>query len=358
MAAIWRNDGNGWQLLAREGFPDEAALHRLVEQSPQVLPLAGTPQLVIIGREVQLGSGYADLLAIESTGRLAIIEVKLSRNAEARRAVVAQVLAYAAYLRGMDSVALEQDILGRYLHSFGYETLAQAVAANDQEGSFDAALFAEGLADSLTNGRFRLVFVLDSAPEELVRLVGYLESITHGLVIDLVTMSAYRVDGSDVLVPQRVEPEDRPKEQLTTAPHTKAQGSFVEGADEFAKRIALAPEQHRATLRRLYEWALSLERDKLVRLGTYIAKSGRVTLLPRLQVEGVGLVTLWNDNGAYISFWRSVFERRAPKGLARIEQIIHPKHVGQGNYSHFINEELLAALTDAYREASKAPIEA
>src|SRR5947208_11899103 len=96
MTAIWRNDGSGWRALRPTGFPDEAALHRLVEEAPQMLPLAGTPRLVVVGREVQLGGGYADLLAVEPSGRLAVIEVKLARNAEARRAVVAQVLTYAA----------------------------------------------------------------------------------------------------------------------------------------------------------------------------------------------------------------------------------------------------------------------
>lgn len=67
-----------------------------------MLPLAGSPQLTMLGREVRLGSGYADLIAVESTGRLVIIEVKLADNAESRRAVVAQVLSYAGYLQGLD----------------------------------------------------------------------------------------------------------------------------------------------------------------------------------------------------------------------------------------------------------------
>ena len=91
------NDPAGWRLLAPAGFPDERTLHDLVEQAPQVLPLAGSPRLVVVGREVHLGNGYADLLAVETTGRLCVIEVKLASNVEARRAVVAQVLAYAAY---------------------------------------------------------------------------------------------------------------------------------------------------------------------------------------------------------------------------------------------------------------------
>ena len=59
-----------------------------------MVPLAGSPRLTVLGREVRLGTGSADLLAVESTGRLVIIEVKLAEDAESRRAVVAQVLSY------------------------------------------------------------------------------------------------------------------------------------------------------------------------------------------------------------------------------------------------------------------------
>ncbi len=111
MTAIWQNDGTDWHLLVPTGFPNEATLHTLVEDAPHLLPLAGTPRLIVLRREVQLGIGYADLIAIEPGGRIAVIEIKLARNAEARRAVIAQVLAYAAYLWGLDQRVLEQDIL-------------------------------------------------------------------------------------------------------------------------------------------------------------------------------------------------------------------------------------------------------
>jgi RecB family endonuclease NucS len=149
MTAIWHSDGTTWRLLDPTGFADEAALHNLVEEAPQLLPLAGEPQLVVVGREVQLGNGYADLLAVEPSGRLVVVEVKLARNAEARRAVVAQVLTYAAYLRGLDPATLEQQVLGRHLAQRGYQSLADAVAANDQEGAFEPATFAASLAESL-----------------------------------------------------------------------------------------------------------------------------------------------------------------------------------------------------------------
>ena len=112
MTAIWQNDGTEWRLLAPTGFPDEQTLHDLVEETPQILPLAGAPRLVVVGKEVGLGNGKADLVAVEPSGRLAIVEIKLSRNAEARRAVVAQVLTYAAHLKGLDPATVERDVLG------------------------------------------------------------------------------------------------------------------------------------------------------------------------------------------------------------------------------------------------------
>ena len=96
ISGVWTQNDEGWALSRPEGFPDEATLHRLIEKTPEMLPLSGAPPLLILGREVPLGSGYADLVGVETSDRPVIIEVKLAQNNEARRAVVAQILAHAA----------------------------------------------------------------------------------------------------------------------------------------------------------------------------------------------------------------------------------------------------------------------
>ncbi len=299
MTAIWKNDGHGWQLLASAGFPAEDALHTLVEEAPQILPLAGAPRLVILGREVLLGNNYADLIAVEPTGRLTIIEVKLARNAEARRAIVAQILTYAAYLNGLDHGVLERDILGRHLRDRGYADLAGAVATNDQEGSFDTEAFAEGLTGCLARGQFRLVLVLDDAPEELVRLIGYLEAVTADrLLIDLVTVSSYRVGESEIIVPQRVGAERQNVEPSPSPPRSTSTGSVVQGVGDFDDSIAAMREEDRPALQRLRNWAVSLEDEGLVRLQTYHTKTpNRLSLLTKLSDENAGLVTIYNNGG-------------------------------------------------------------
>jgi hypothetical protein len=352
MTALWHNDGSGWRALAPAGFPEEAALHTLVESAPQLLPLSGAPRLVVVGREVRLGSGYADLIAVEPSGRIAVIEVKLASNAEARRAVVAQVLTYAAVIYGLDVETLERDILGKQLHERGYASLADAVSANDQEGSFDAGKFAAALAENLATGAFRLVLVLDDAPSELVRLIGYLEAVGASLVIDLVTVAAYDIDGSRVMVPQRVDPE-RPPIDIGRLPQDAKSfaGYLASGASDFAEAIDVAPEAHQRDLRRLHDWAISLEREGLARLFTYHGKN-RLTLLPYLIGDEAGLVTIWNDNGAYLSVWRSVFQRRAPESIGEVELAIGTQ-IGTGNSVRLLSDEVLATLTAAYREAGR-----
>lgn len=94
MTAIWQESpAHEWTLLKPTGFPDEKTLHDLVAAAPELLPLSGSPRVIVLGRQVLLGSGFADLLAIEPDGRPVIIEIKLRNNTESRRAVVAQVLA-------------------------------------------------------------------------------------------------------------------------------------------------------------------------------------------------------------------------------------------------------------------------
>jgi hypothetical protein len=345
MTAIWGSDPDGqWRALDPVAYQAEAELHDLVEHAPQMLPLAGSPRLTVLGREVRLGTGSADLLAAESTGRLVIIEVKLAGNAESRRAVVAQVLSYAGYLQGLDPEQLETQILGR--------SVLAAVQAGDQQHAVDAEDFRDGLVRSLAEGSFRLAIVLDSAPDELVQVVGYLQSVTDKIDIDLVTVSAYDVAGSQVLVPQRIDPGRRSREMSDAQVAARQADVLHRGSAEFRAVIASLPPAQRDSLVRLADWADTLEQQGLVKLATFRGKGGRMTtLLPLLAADDAGLVTIYCHNGsAYLQFFRSVFERRAPRSLPAVEASMGAE-VRQGNTTREIPDTLLTALTDAYREA-------
>ncbi|MGH7484206.1 MAG: hypothetical protein ACREMY_01210, partial [bacterium] len=349
MTSLWTNGGEGRTLLPPAAFPDEATLQSLVEEAPELVPLSGDPGLVIVGREVGLANGSLDLLAVESTGRPVILEIKLARSSEARRAVVAQALSYAAFLKGMELEALEQGPLRRHLADRGFSDLVDACRSGDQAESAPTEQIRSALTESLASGTFRVVLLLDDAPYELVRLVGYLEGLSGRLTIDLVTVTAYDVGGTRILVPQRVEP-DRVIAESSSGGLRSAPSSNVElarGAEMFRSAIAASPQEHRAELARLCAWAERLGEAGLAELESYRGTTGRHTLLPRLPGEGRGLVTVWNDGGPPLSLWRSVFEKRAPGSIDSLEALIAPTQIGQGNIIREPTDETLAVLTHA-----------
>jgi hypothetical protein len=184
-------------------------------------------------------------------------------------------------------------------------------------------------------------------------VVGYLQSLTDKIDIDVVTVSAYDVAGSQVLVPQRIEPGRRSREMSDAQVAARQAGVLHRGSAEFRAVVADLPPAQQGPLIRLADWADTLQQAGLVKLATFRGKGGQITtLLPRLAADNAGLVTIYCDSGsAYLQFFRSVFERRAPRSQPEVEASLGAE-VRRGNTTREIPDTLLAALTDAYREAA------
>lgn len=347
--AVWaENSLSEWELLRAVGFGDEAALHDLVEANPALLPLSGSPQLVVLGREVSLGTGYADLIAVEPTGRLVVIEVKLQYNPGSKGAIVSQALSYASVLHGMSFEGLESRVVN-YLRRRRSDSIVDACSGFLS----DVVSLPSRMEDSLRTGRFRVVLVLDAAPADLIRLVGYLDAVGSQLTIDLVQVTAYEVAGRRVLVPQRIEPERI--EQQEAASVSPASGDFVVGPDLFDARMDELGGPIREQCMRLRAWAEELAQEGVARLESYRGPTF-ATLLVRLADEGVGPVTVYNDGKTVsLGLYRQVFERRSPMSLSAVEKAVAPRAVGKGTSVYEFTDSLFQALTCAYREAAGKP---
>lgn len=129
---------------------------------------------------------------------------------------------------------------------------------------------------------------------------------------------------------------------------------YAEGAGDFIAAIDDAPEAKRPVLRRLCEWALSLEHQGLARLRTTHGQR-RLVLVPRLLDVEVGLAKIWTD-GARLGPSVTVLERRAPKSLTVIKRLVSPERVGEGSTIRKVSDELLQAVTEAYREAASRKV--
>ena len=78
---------------------EEEQFESILESCPNAFPIneinPRAKVAVPIGRQVTVGTNSLDLLFLDDTGSLLVIECKLVQNPEARREVVAQLMEYA-----------------------------------------------------------------------------------------------------------------------------------------------------------------------------------------------------------------------------------------------------------------------
>jgi hypothetical protein len=94
------SDAGVLSVASESTFESEERLHSAIAEHPEVLPSedVGLGPLVTVANELDLGHGPMDTLAVDSTGRLAIIRSKRGTENPDVRKVVAQVLDYGSAL--------------------------------------------------------------------------------------------------------------------------------------------------------------------------------------------------------------------------------------------------------------------
>ena len=198
--ALVRRVGGTWSSPSRRGFALEQELERLIQDYPEVLPGVSAAALAVDQFSVPSG-GSVDLVVLEPDASITVVECKLAKNAEVRRAVVGQILSYAASLTQLDV----DEFLKRFGARLGRDAvvaLAPEAGAGESE-DWDADRFRADLARTLADGAFRLVIAVDRITDELRGIVEYLNSRTDdsvevlALEIDLIAH-----DGVEVLVPR------------------------------------------------------------------------------------------------------------------------------------------------------------
>ena len=354
MAELWTEAEDGWEVASPREYDEEEELQTLIEHNPQLLPLSGSPRLTVLGREVYIANCSMDILAVESTGRPVVVEVKLVSNSEARRRIVAQLLEYGAVLRGLDVSGLEQGPRLSSVADLGHDTIYHAVDSEHPGFAPDEESFYSTMQAHLDRGDFRLVLVLDDAPLELQRIVDYLDAITVDTVtIDLVTVRMYAVDGVRMTLTDRVvtDPEQFTV-PATTAPTTSSPVR-TEGAEVFRNSIADVSGNDRALVDRLTDWAEGLAELQHVRLRSSVG-TDHTTLSPRIAGRDAGLVTIFNARGRpKLQLNWTVIESCTPNLIEQIRDLADDHSAQRTSYAHDPSPELLEALAAAYREAER-----
>jgi hypothetical protein len=238
-----RKRGGTWEPPGVVSYENERELQRLVTDSPELVGAAGA---VVALREFPLrAAGTLDVLIIDVDGGLTLVEAKLNRNPDIRRAVVGQLLGYAGGLWG-----LAYDELDAAVEHREGATLVTLAEGKADGADFDGEAFRAQVASNLRTGAFRLVFAVDEITEDLKRAVEYLNAHTVDALEVLVLEFGYsRVDDLEILVPNTFGEETVRRKHRQRSARPWNETAFFEALHERASEAEVA------LVRRLYEWA-------------------------------------------------------------------------------------------------------
>jgi hypothetical protein len=172
---IIRIDSSGMSVAREARFDSEAQLHLAIAEHIEVLPHdeLGLAALIPLATEVDFGGGPIDLLAVDATGRLAIVEFKRGTENPDVRAVVAQILEYGAsvWRVGYDRLEEACQRAGGFAGALS-DHAAEWLGARDE--TFDLAAFRGGVEASLDAGAFVFIYCGRDLDERTRRIMTYL----------------------------------------------------------------------------------------------------------------------------------------------------------------------------------------
>ena len=139
-----------------------------------------------------------DHLLIDQDAVPTLVETKRSSSSEIRRRVVGQMLDYAAYATGTWSV----DEMREIFESAASDPETALRELVQSESDLDADDFWGEVATNLAAKRLRLLFVSDGIPDELARVVEFLNEQMSNIEVLAVEIKRYQGEFSETLVPR------------------------------------------------------------------------------------------------------------------------------------------------------------
>jgi hypothetical protein len=290
-----------------EGYASEHELQVFLREHSQLVPMdeidLGTPPLLCIGWEVQVTSGSEDLLYIDETGLLTIVETKLKKNREVRREVLGQVLEYAAYAADWSA----PDVIGRAEKFFKRQEYPEEYRGSSLEAElrrflesthspiasvFSYANFLAEVTAKLQRGNIRLIIAVDEPPPSLLKTVEFVNRFSRHFEVYLFQLSRFhdKATKANVFVPRLFGRVAKPEEQKV---------SRLWDREQFLAQAREKWPKSSATVERLLEFA---QEQNVIHWGRG-AKVGTFWFsLPMPDEKLLSAVTVGADGTMYIDF--------------------------------------------------------
>jgi hypothetical protein len=196
------------------GSFNEEWLQKLIAENPNILPTAAVSNeyspLICIGREVPVGrgdtQGYIDNLYVSPSGNIVIVETKLFRNQESRRAVVAQIIDYAKELQKWDCEKLNKIASEYFLKNDGQAyNIIDVMARQGYCTLSDEAVLTDSINKSLSRASFLLLIVGDGIRSNVQQLADFLnENTSMSFNLALAEMEVYQHADNLIVIPNLI----------------------------------------------------------------------------------------------------------------------------------------------------------
>lgn len=190
---------SGTQSVSPVEFSSEQELELVLMEHPELLQddndadEENATRVAFVAKQLDLpeGAGTLDLLFVSSDGLPVAVEVKLARNSQARREVVAQAIDYLSALTSLTVDELDELVGGRL-----QQELEKLAPQGDDKG---IERLWRSVGTNLRAGKARLVVALDDAPPGLERIFRFLTD--HAILdVQLVTVAQYPSKAGRVFV--------------------------------------------------------------------------------------------------------------------------------------------------------------
>ena len=169
-----------------------------------------------------------DLLILDQDARLTLVEVKRGNNPEIRRSVVGQMMEYAAHAQYTWTIDELRETFEAQHGDDADDELARLLNTNpDTEPDIDA--FWENVAANLAASRLRLLFVSDDIPDELERIVTFLNAQMQNVQVLAVEIKRFKGESSQTLVPRVLgKALTAPKTSSSSRPPNLTRDTFLD----------------------------------------------------------------------------------------------------------------------------------
>jgi hypothetical protein len=313
---------------------NENWLQDLIHNNPALVPAgeveAAFEDIIPVVRELPLASGFLDNLYITPDGYPILVEVKLWKNQEARRKVVAQILEYAK-----DFAALAYDSLNAEIRKLRKgdalgENALYEIASRAVPDALEETAFVDRVSRNMREGRFLLLILGDGVREDMANLANYLMHHSLRYAFGIVQIRLFNLPDGSVLALPDVMAKTQTIERHVTVVTSADVGIRLTENVPAPLVLSETLEKTSLSLDDFFENMAKVAPDSVAWLKGFLTSISDLPIEPKVGKNGDTLmlktqtdVTLMYINPPSAAFW-GLTERfkRSPEGMKASRKIL------------------------------------